>query len=150
LAIVVEKMHSQDRPLVLGGISPDTVIWSKDGAVLITEPGFVCDLITRCSDKLLLDAPYAAPEQLVADAVPASDLYAIGATMYFALTGIDPECFTGSEAKAVSTKLDKSLNDLIVTLMNVNPQARGSAAELVHQLGGILPLAASSLGAAQR
>lgn len=140
LALTVAEAQSHEPPLVLSAIRPDSIIWSPIGAIVITEPGFVCDIITGHTDILLMDAPYAAPERLASEAVSASDLYSIGATMYFALTGTDPECGSGGQARAVNKKADRSLSDLAARLMSSDVENRGTIAQLIHELGGFLPV----------
>ncbi len=139
LAEAVQAVHSLDPSLILGGIRPDAIVWKKNGTVLLTEFGFANDLIMKYSDALLIDAPYAAPERIAGVAVPASDLYSIGATMYFAITKMDPECYAGAVVSAVRSKVSLSFSQLIDRLLSFDPEQRGSAAELVHDLGGFLP-----------
>jgi serine/threonine protein kinase len=139
MAEAAEAVSAIDSSLMLGGIRPDAIVWKKNGTALLTELGFVSDLIMNYSDALLVDAPYAAPERIAGEAVPASDLYSIGATMYFAITKVDPECYTGAVVSAINSKVSGSFSQLISRLLSFDPQQRGSAAELVHDLGGFLP-----------
>jgi Protein kinase domain len=137
LAEAVEKMNGLEVPLSVGGIRPDAIVYKQDGTIWVTEMGFVDDLIMDYSHLLLIDAPYAAPERIAGKSVPASDLYSIGATMYFALTGREPECYTGGSVSAANSKVSPAISNLVTRLLSLDPLQRGSAAELVSDLGGL-------------
>lgn len=137
LAEVVAQLHQKNPTLYVGGIKPDSIMYAKDGTISITEFGFVDDLIMASSQALVVDAAYSAPERISGHPTEASDLYSIGATMYFALTKVDPEACTQSEVSAVNTKVSPALSKLIAKLLSWNSVDRGSISELIHDLGGI-------------
>ncbi len=137
LAEVVGKLIEKNSDLYLGGIRPDAIMYSKDGTISITEFGFVDDLIMSSSQALIVDAAYAAPERIAGHPSLASDLYSIGATMYFALTKHDAEACAQSQASAVNEKISSSLSALIAKLLSADPRQRGSVSELIHDLGGV-------------
>lgn len=78
----------QQPPMVHGAISPETVIISPDrGRVHLIHMPL---LPTREPANTSAVAGYKAPEQARGIADPASDLYAVAATMHHAVTGFDP------------------------------------------------------------
>ena len=78
----------QQPPLVHGAINPETVIVSPDRTRvhLIHLPLFP----PREAANASVAVGYKAPEQARGIADPASDLYAVAATMHHAVTGLDP------------------------------------------------------------
>lgn len=82
----LELLHREQA--IHGAISPDRLWLDDRGAPLLMPPEQVRRLLGE------LPGPYAAPEQLDADAGrpqgPWSDLYALGATLRFLVTGVDP------------------------------------------------------------
>lgn len=85
LIIAVEHLHSQRPPLYLGDPQPGDLWIGADGAWQLTPFALI-----RAIDHA--PSPYRAPELSARDAepTPASDLYAIGAMLYQALTGWAP------------------------------------------------------------
>ncbi len=60
---------------------------------------------------------FAAPEQYEGTALPASDVYGLGATMHYVLTRIDPRCeraFTFAPPRSVNPTLSKGLAAVIM------------------------------------
>ena len=137
LAECVGKLNEKNPKLYLGGIRPDAIMYTKDESISITEFGFVDDVIMNSSQALVADAAYSAPERLAGNPCSASDLYSIGATMYFALTKQDPAAFAQSHASAINAKISPALSGLIARLLTAEPSQRGSVQELIHDLGGV-------------
>lgn len=45
--------------------------------------------------------------------MPASELYALGGTMHYLLTGCDPEPITASRPRSIRSTLSPAINDVI-------------------------------------
>lgn len=139
LAEALSAFQKMSPSHCIGGIRPDAVSYARDGALSIGEFGFVQDILMKYTETLLVDAPYAAPERIAADPVPASDLYSIGATMYFALTGQDPIPCASGHAQAANSKVSAQLSAVIERLLSTEPEQRGSIQQLIYELGGVAP-----------
>ncbi len=146
LADVVAKLNEKDSALYVGGIRPDAVMYTNGGTVCVAEFGFADDLIMNSSQAIVVDSAYAAPERIAGHLSSVSDLYSIGAIMYFALTKQDPTPFAQSQASAINPKISSRLSNLIARLLSTDPSNRGNVAELIHDLGGV---SITSVGAEQ-
>ena len=108
---------------------------------------------------------YAPPEQWQAAAVPASDLYALGGTMFFALTGRPPFVLERREPLkymaahvrepvpdllAINPDVPADLARLVRRMLSKDAAERGTAEELAAELGGPAPAAEPSRPAAPR
>ena len=84
----VVYIHKQG--IVHGLISPDTVMITEDGFIKLTSPGEFSSISIRKHDRKSIRR-FSAPEQRYGNPVPQSDIFSIGATMYYLLTGFVPQ-----------------------------------------------------------
>lgn len=85
-------LHELSPPVFHRDIKPSNLILGKDGQVYLVDFGAVQDRATAegVTFTVVGTSGYAPPEQLWGRAVPASDLYALGATLIHLLTGTAP------------------------------------------------------------
>ncbi|HZS78956.1 MAG TPA: ABC transporter substrate-binding protein [Ktedonobacteraceae bacterium] len=88
LAEMLTILSQQQPPIVHGGISPETIIVSQDRTrvSLIHIPPFPPQEVPNSTAP----SGYRAPEQVRGNTEPASDQYAVAATLHYAVTGYDP------------------------------------------------------------
>ncbi len=90
LCDILTTMGEQQPPIVHGAICPETILISEEDkqAVLMHLP-----LLPPKESGGKIDeftSAYRAPEQVHGNITPASDLYALAATLYHTVTGADP------------------------------------------------------------
>lgn len=85
-------MHELSPPVFHRDIKPSNLILGQDGQIYLVDFGAVQDRATAegVTFTVVGTSGYAPPEQLWGKVVPASDLYALGATLIHLLTGIAP------------------------------------------------------------
>lgn len=85
-------LHGRAAPVVHRDIKPRNVVRRPDGSYVFVDFGTVAELMLRRGSSTIAGTiGYMAPEQLQGRALPATDVYAVGATALAALTGIEPE-----------------------------------------------------------
>jgi serine/threonine-protein kinase len=84
-------LHARAQPpRVHGGLTPGNVLVSPEGEVFLLDCG-LAEAVRPRGDAFISRWFFAAPEQLAgAAAAPASDLYSIGALIFFLFTGRPP------------------------------------------------------------
>ncbi|MBU6428178.1 MAG: PQQ-binding-like beta-propeller repeat protein [Cyanobacteria bacterium REEB65] len=97
----LEYLHGRTPPVVHRDIKPDNLILSDTGQVVLVDfgavrlasrPGLLT--VNEAATTIVYTRGYAPPEQILGHAVPASDLYALGATALHLLLGKNPAaCF---------------------------------------------------------
>jgi serine/threonine protein kinase len=146
----LKKAH--ERNILHRDIKPDNLMVNKQGDVKVTDFGLAVDLHESKKEgrlKKLEGSPhYMSPEQAVRGEVSfSSDIYSLGATLYYMLTAVPP--FTGNTPAAIIAKhvtdyprspreakpeLSKSICQLIQTMMAKRPEERFSnMEEVIHQ-----------------
>jgi serine/threonine protein kinase len=89
---ILAYLHELSPPVLHRDIKPSNLLLGEDGSVFLVDFGAVQDRAKAegATFTVVGTSGYAAPEQLWGRAVPASDLYALGATLIHLLTGIAP------------------------------------------------------------
>ncbi|MDX2096805.1 MAG: serine/threonine-protein kinase [Leptolyngbyaceae cyanobacterium bins.59] len=92
LLTILQYLHELSPPVLHRDIKPSNVILGQDRQVYLVDFGAVQDkaATTGVSFTVVGTTGYAPLEQFYGRAVPASDLYALGATLIHLLTGVPP------------------------------------------------------------
>lgn len=89
---ILIDLHELSPPVLHRDIKPSNIIWTDKGQVYLVDFGAVQERAKAegVTFTVVGTGGYAPPEQLWGRAVPASDLYALGATLIHLLTGTSP------------------------------------------------------------
>lgn len=91
-ADILDYLHGRHPPLVHRDIKPGNVVRRPDGRYCLVDFGSVRDSLKPEGGSTVVGTfGYMAPEQFQGRGMPASDIYAVGATALFMLTGVDPD-----------------------------------------------------------
>jgi serine/threonine protein kinase len=140
LCDVLAYLHQQQPPIIFRDLKPTNVMVTANGHVFLIDFG-----IARIfkegqeQDTTFLGSPgYAAPEQHGgAQTNPRSDLYSLGATLHFCLTGRDPyhaeDRFTFPPVRQYNPQVPVELDQLIQRLLALDEWQRPASAVEVGQ-----------------
>lgn len=137
LCSILEYLHNLSPPMVHRDLTPDNIILDKNEKLILIDFGAANELIGTATGTMVGKQCYIAPEQFRGKACPQSDLYSLGATLAFLLTGEDPTAMKTidiNETYQGKLKIREGLNSLIKTLTDLDPERRGTA----KQAGGSL------------
>lgn len=87
---LLDYLHSFSPPVIHRDIKPDNLILSPEGEPYLVDFGAVNAQLHSAGSTIVGTFGYMPPEQLDGRAVPASDLFGLGATLIYALTGLEP------------------------------------------------------------
>jgi serine/threonine protein kinase len=141
-------------PAPAAGVPPDaTAVKLLDfGAVKQADPSGEGD--TRPEKVFIGTVEYASPEQWAGEALPASDVYALGGTLFYLLAGRGPfkkeqrdvAAYRHShrhdpapDVRKLAPDVPNSIGQLIRRMMAKKPADRGTAAELMEEFRRTLP-----------
>lgn len=137
LVDVLAFFRSQDPPIIHRDISPDNVILLDTGAKVL-DFGAANEFVSTVTGTVIGKASYMAPEQVRGKAVPATDVYGLGATLCFLLTGNDPEPLNQIEADSLDQSVPLGLRQLIQKMTDFDAAARPTTEEIQKSLQQVL------------
>jgi serine/threonine protein kinase len=132
---ILEYLHGLQPPVVHQDITPDNLILENGGAVKLVDFNvarqFSCDKTATVVGR----QAYIPPEQFRGKACPQSDLYAFGCTIFFLLTGCDPEPMSSSHPLSWNSDVSSEMDGIVAKATALSLDARyESARQLQNDL----------------
>src|SRR5271163_5231851 len=93
LCDVLAYLHGSTPPVVYRDMKPSNVMLTPKGRVVLVDFGIARLFKSARKGTMIGTLGFAPPEQYQGIADPRSDLYSLGATLHYVLTGRDPEKF---------------------------------------------------------
>lgn len=138
LSDVLQYLHSQTPPVIHRDIAPDNIVIDKSGNAILIDFGAANEFVGEATGTLVGKQAYMSPEQIRGKVTPQSDIYSLGATMYFLLTAKDPEPLSSSHPRKVDESIPVELDKLVnaCTKLELGERVK-SASELNERLDAI-------------
>ena len=145
LCLVLDYLHNLQPPLIHRDVKPANLILKNlDGRLMLLDFGAVKELGTSLNTRIGVEG-YSAPEQYSGKPCVQSDIYGVGTTIVFLLTGKTPMQYYRYEKNkyeidiASIPNLSDKLGDVIKKACQPNPSDRHqSAKELLESLRACL------------
>ncbi len=93
LCDVLAYLHSFKPPIVYRDMKPSNVMITPQGRVILIDFGIARLFRGQSKGTMIGTMGFAPPEQYKGEVDPRSDIYSLGATLHYILTGRDPEKF---------------------------------------------------------
>jgi serine/threonine protein kinase len=93
LCDVLSYLHGLQPPIIYRDLKPSNVMLTGNGRVVLVDFGIARLFKAQRKGTMIGTLGFAPPEQYQGIADPRSDLYSLGATLHYVLTGRDPEKF---------------------------------------------------------
>ncbi|MGD9681691.1 MAG: serine/threonine protein kinase [Candidatus Obscuribacterales bacterium] len=140
IASVVEYLHDQDPPIIHRDLTPDNLVLRNDGSVVLIDFGAANEFIGQATGTLVGKQAYMPAEQLRGKAVSQSDLYSLGGTIFYLLTGRDPTPLSVSHPKTVLPAISDRLDEIVANLTAFETEERTQrASDLKEALESLAP-----------
>jgi len=135
---VLEYLHSQNPPVIFRDLKPSNIMLDINSDIRLIDFGIARFYEPKkAKDTTPLGTPgYSPPEQYGrGQTSPASDIYSLGATLYYLLSGIDPAEFNFNfpPIKKLNKKFCPHLDQIIATCLNLDPRERYKNAQEVKE-----------------
>ncbi|HEY9787689.1 MAG TPA: hypothetical protein V6D17_20035 [Candidatus Obscuribacterales bacterium] len=124
--------------VVVGDLSPDSFIVGAGGDVMLVPiTGIACDS-TVLNGQVAGKLPFIAPEQVLGVPLRQSDIYALGAVMFFMLVGDEPNPMQKLQPSAAQLSVPRELSELVGRATDPSIDARiSSALEFLEALDAV-------------
>jgi len=129
-------LHGQDPPIIHRDLKPDNILIRPDGTLMVLDLGVARPLIRGMSGTAIGTPGYAAPEQYQGLADERSDLYALGATLHYMLTGYDAEHeapFRHPPVRQLNPALGPVTEAFVGWLLCLAPNQRPQSARILQE-----------------
>jgi hypothetical protein len=131
-------LHSLTPPIIHGDVAPDNVILQPDGTIKLLDFAAAQELSRNRTSTVIGKHSYMSPEQFKGMADAKSDLYSLGCTMYFLLTGAEPEPLTELHPRDSIPSVSKSMDQIVFAATRFDPIVRTpDTGTLKSQLEGV-------------
>lgn len=108
---VLEYLHQHQPPVIYRDLKPSNVMIDTSGRVKLVDFGIARPFEDSGDHTHVVSAGYSPPEQYWGGADPRSDIYALGATLYYLLTAKEPfalhVCSPAEQVPEISEDTDK-------------------------------------------
>jgi len=129
IANTLKYLHEQDPPIVHRDLTPDNIVLRDDGSIMVIDFGAANEFIGTATGTLVGKQAYIAPEQLRGKAATQSDLYALGCTLFYYLTGKEPEALSTSDPSTEREDVTSEMSEVVRTLTQMEPEDRYQTAQ---------------------
>jgi tRNA A-37 threonylcarbamoyl transferase component Bud32 len=145
MVAILKYLHEHDPPIIHRDFTPDNLVLRSDGSIILIDFGTANEFIGTATGTFVGKHAFIAPEQFRGKAVTQSDIYALGCTLYFLLTGEEPEALSTSNPTGHSERrISKELCDLIETCTQLESkdrfQSAGQLIPVLRQLAAMFPM----------
>lgn len=129
---ILVYLHSQEPPVIHRDLTPDNLVLRVDGQLVLIDFGAANAFVGTATGTMVGKQAYMPIEQLRGKSVPQSDIFSLGGTMYFLLTGKDPRPL---EVAQVTGDGPTSLNPLLASCTALELENRcASSKELLADI----------------
>lgn len=136
MCVILKFLH--ERGVVHRDFSPDNLILDANDCIKLIDFNVAQQAQGGSQGAIVGKPAYMPPEQFRGKTTSQSDIYALGATLFFLLTGQDPDAIAQSSVVAVNSAVSPGLNQIVkrCTALQLN-QRYQSTDEIVVDLDAL-------------
>jgi len=139
-AQILSYLHDCEPPVVHRDVTPDNLMLKENQDLVMIDFGAANQYVGTATGTLIGKQAYIAPEQFRGKATIQSDYYSLGCTLYFLLTGHDPEALSPSHPKESRPDISDELDQLVADLTAIMLENRVQTAEaLIERIEKLIP-----------
>jgi tRNA A-37 threonylcarbamoyl transferase component Bud32 len=128
MCLILKYLQSLTPPVVHRDFTPDNLILGKDGVLKLVDFNVAQQSEETATATVVGKHSYLPPEQFRGKPTPQSDLYAMGATIYYLLVGEDPEPITSSHPILKNENISGKLDEIVAKATELDLKKRFQSA----------------------
>ncbi len=133
LAVVLRYLHEQEPVILHRDFTPDNIVYSDSSSELtVVDFGAANLYATAGTSTIVGKQNFMAPEQFKGKATPGSDMYALGSTLCYLLTGEEPPGM-GRFPSSLLVDCDP-FRKLVASLLQFEQENRPTAKQFLENL----------------
>ena len=121
---VLEYIHACNPPIVHRDIAPANILVQPDGKVKVIDFSLALKQDGQPTANGCAKQCFTPPEQFQDNPCPQSDIYAFGATMFYALTGATPKPISCSSPQLKCPEIPDEFNSIVERATKLNVSER--------------------------
>lgn len=141
---ILRYLHESEPPIVHRDLTPDNILLKNDGTIAVIDFGAANEYLGAATGTLVGKQSYISPEQFKGKATPSSDIYALGSTLFFLLTGDDPQALSVSHPKELRECLSQEIDALVAWCTEMEESERATLEQLIKRIEFLRTAAGSS------
>jgi len=116
-------LHNQNPPVIHRDFTPDNLML-YEGKLFLIDFSVAQQIEINITGSVVGKHLYMAPEQFRGKASPQSDVYSFGATLFYLLTGKEPEAISVSHPRAIEPGISEQMDTLIAECTALDTASR--------------------------
>lgn len=126
LCQVLSYLHELSPPILHGDVTPDNIMVDREGRVKLLDFDASQELTRNKTNTIVGKHAYMSPEQFKGMPGEACDVYALGCTLHFLLTAVDPEPLQESCPLELVHGVSERMNRIVQRATSLNLALRYS------------------------
>jgi Protein kinase domain len=133
LCEALSYLHALVPAVTHGDVTPENVMIQSNGAIKLMDFDAAAELTRNKTNTVVGKHAYMSPEQFKGELTDTCDMYALGCTLNFLLTGSDPEPVSESHPAQVVHSVSSEMNEIVATATKFDATKRFPNLEEMRQ-----------------
>ncbi|MFA6210909.1 MAG: protein kinase [Candidatus Obscuribacterales bacterium] len=131
MCAILSYLHSQEPKVVHRDFTPENLILRNDGILKLIDFNVARQVESNATGSVVGKPAYLPPEQFRGQPVSQSDIYGMGATLSYLLTGKEPEPISVSHPRELNKGVSRSLDQIVAKATAINLKDRYANCEQI-------------------
>ncbi|MCD4785942.1 MAG: serine/threonine protein kinase [Candidatus Eremiobacteraeota bacterium] len=139
---ILDYLHNLEPPIIYRDLKPSNLMIGKNGQILLVDFGIARIFEPEMRGTIIGTPGFSSPEQYKGFSDPRSDIYSLGATMHYLLTGRDPSDpslppFKFDDLRELNPDISEKTSKLVAGMLEFEIDSRPSSAKsLINVIEG--------------
>lgn len=130
---ILDYLHKQDPVIMHLDVTPENLLLRRNGELVLVDFGSAVKRNGNEAPVISGKEAYMAPEQRQRQPVIESDIFALGCTLHFLLTGQDPIPMVVASPRSINPSVSLELDELVNKCTELKPANRIPSAQVLRK-----------------